>query len=150
MEHSAIGQMQTSLAVIPDRQPRDTLNELLLEEKQHEQALVARIRQLGGDPYVEYEPSAQPADVSILDLLDRHRDEELRTQKHYELGLSRFEEPEFQWMLGQLNLEEQRHIAELDKLTEKYRSADVLPPELKKLKWVDPYMGPPGERPWIE
>jgi len=150
MEHNAIAELQSCLRVIPDQQLQKTLNELLMDENKHEEALARRITALGGEPRVAYEAMPRPENISILDLLHHHRDEELKTQRHYELGLSRFEEPEFQWILGQLNIEEQGHLAKLDEVIEKYRSADVIPPELKNIRWVDPYMGPPGDRAWIE
>lgn len=150
MEHHSIAKLQGFLVAIDDRELCDYINEMLVEEKKQEQAIANRIRTLGGVPQVPYKTPPPPTDISIVELMKQYRIETQRVQKHYELGLSRFKEPEFQWILGQLNVAEQEHLAKLDRIIEKYSSADVIPPELKNIKWVDPYMGKPGDRSWIE
>lgn len=154
MEHGTVSELQSCLRVMPESPVRETLHRMLLEEKQHEEALVKRIVDLGGEPRVDLEIPPRPTSLSIADLLDQHRQRELATQRHYELGLSRFEEPEFQWILGQLNIEEKEHLKKLDELlghvVQKDETAALVPHELREIRWVDPYMGEPGERPWIE
>jgi rubrerythrin len=150
MEHAMVARLQGHLLAIQDQELRDHLHELLVEEKKHEEALAGKIRSLGGEPEVTYEVAPPPKDISIVDLMKQYRCEVQRAHLHYEEGLSRFKEPEFQWILGQLSIQEQEHAVRLDKIIEKYSSADVLPPDLKNIKWVDPYMGPAGDRSWIE
>ncbi len=151
MEHHIVAELQSYLSVISDEELRNELNKFLAEEKKHENMLAGQIRALGGDPQIQYKVAARPEEeLSIIDLLVRHRQMDQQTKKHYDVGLSRFKEPEFQWILGQLAVEEERHLQELDKLIEKYREQQVLPDDLKNIKWYDPYMGKPGDRSWVE
>jgi rubrerythrin len=150
MEAHIVGELQSYMRVIPDEELKADLNKLLLEEKKHEEALANRIRSLGGDPQATYNLAPRPREISILELLKRHKASDEQSRRHYEIGLTRFREPEFQWILGQLAMEEQEHVAHLDGLIQKYQSAEVVSPELKHIKWVDPYMGTPGDRPWVE
>jgi rubrerythrin len=155
METTTIAELHRCITVLPAGEITDAMRQIIREEKQHEQALARSIRQLGGEPRVNVDvaPITERSE-SILDVLRRHRESELTTLAHYELGLSRFDEPEFQWVLGQLAISEKQHVGKLDHLvdaiTQKYPSADLLPAELKNITWTDPYMGPRGDRPWIE
>ncbi len=150
MEHHIVGELQSYMRVIPDAELKNDLNNLMLEENKHEEALAARIRSLGGESQTTYNAAPRPREISILELLKRHKKSDEECKRHYEVGLTRFREPEFQWMIGQLVMEEQQHVHMLDDLIHKYESADVVSPELKHIKWVDPYMGTPGDRPWVE
>lgn len=150
MEAHIVGELQSYMRVIPDEELKNDLNKLLLEEKKHEEALANRIRSLGGEPQAVYNLTPRPREISVLELLKRHKKSDEECRHHYELGLTRFREPEFQWILGQLAMEEQEHVAQLDALIQKYQSGEVVSPELKHIKWVDPYMGTPGDRPWVE
>jgi rubrerythrin len=150
MEHCIVGDLQSYMRVIPDEELKNDLNKLLLEEKKHEEALASRIRSLGGEPQVAYNIAPRPREISVLELLKRHRKSDEKCRAHYEIGLTRFREPEFQWILGQLAMEEQEHVGIIDNLIQKYQSTEVISPELKNIKWIDPYMGSPGDRPWVE
>jgi rubrerythrin len=150
MEHNICGELQSYMRVIPDEELKADLNKLLLEEKKHEEALGNRIRSLGGEAQATYKVGPRPGEISILELLKRHKKSDELCKQHYEIGLTRFREPEFQWILGQLAQEERQHVAQLDALINKYQSGEVMSPELKHIKWVDPYMGTPGDRPWVE
>ena len=154
MEHDTIDLLQYCTAVLPAGELRDTLNAMLKEEAEHQHALAETIRGIGGEPHIDHEVVKPAPDMNVLDLLKKHRIDEQKIHDHYETGLNRFEEPEFQWILGQLNLGEKKHLEELDRLiaeiTEKYPTIDLLPDELKNAKWIDPTMGKPGDRPWIE
>jgi rubrerythrin len=150
LEHTIVGELQSYMKLIPDKELKDDLNKLLLDEKEHEEALVARIRSLGGEPITTYEAPPRPKEISVLELLKRHKQSDEACKAHYELGLTKFREPEFQWMISQLELEEREHVKELETLIQKYQASEIISPELKHIKWVDPYMGTPGDRPWIE
>lgn len=150
MEHNIVSELQSYMRVIPDEELKADLNRLLLEEKKHEEALANRIRTLGGESQTTYNVAPRPREISILELLKRHKKSDEQCRHHYEVGLTRFREPEFQWILGQLAMEEQEHVAQLDALIAKYQNAEVVSPDLKHIKWVDPYMGAPGDRPWVE
>ncbi|MFA5866112.1 MAG: hypothetical protein WC975_15680 [Phycisphaerae bacterium] len=150
MEHHIVGEMQSYMRVIPDEELKADLNKLLLEETKHEEALASRIRSLGGESQTTYNVAPRPREISILELLKRHKISDEQCRQHYEVGLTRFREPEFQWILGQLAMEEREHVTQLDALIQKYQSSDVMSQELKHIKWVDPYMGTPGDRPWVE
>jgi len=138
------------MRIIPDEDLKNDLNKLMLEEKKHEEALAARIRSLGGEATTTYAMPPRPREVSVLELLKRHKKSDEACKAHYEVGLTKFREPEFQWMISQLEMEEREHVNELDQLIRKYQDAEIVSPELKHLKWVDPYMGSPGDRSWIE
>ncbi len=150
LEHRVISELQNYLQAISDDQLREDLHQLIVEEKHHEDALANQLRQLGAEPKFKYEVPPKPQDVSIVELLVRHKNLDEQAHQHYSVGLSRFKEPEFQWMLSKFALEEAEHIKKLDELIEKYKTAEVLPEDLKNIHWVDPYMGEPGDRPWIE
>jgi rubrerythrin len=150
MEHQIVGELQSYMRIIPDEDLKNDLNKLMLEEKKHEEALAARIRSLGGEATTTYAMPPRPREVSVLELLKRHKKSDEACKAHYEVGLTKFREPEFQWMISQLEMEERTHVRELDDLIRKFQEAEIVSPELKHLKWVDPYMGSPGDRSWIE
>ncbi len=150
LEYQITAELQSYIRVIPDQGLCKELNKLLLEETKHEEVLASQIRNLGGDPQVHYKIEPKPAEMSIIDLLSRHRQMDMKTKKHYDVGLSRFKEPEFQWILSKLTVEEAEHLKKIDVLIGKYQEEEVLSDELKNIKWVDPYMGTPGDRSWVE
>jgi rubrerythrin len=150
LEHQIVGELQSYMRLIPDEELKGDLNKLMLEEKKHEEALAARIRSLGGETVTTYDMLPRPREISVLELLKRHKQSDEACKAHYELGLTKFREPEFQWMISQLEMEEREHVSQLDDLIKKYQQAEIVSPELKHIKWVDPYMGTPGDRPWIE
>ena len=71
MEHGTVSELQSCLRVMPESPVRETLHRMLLEEKQHEEALVKRIVDLGGEPRVDLEIPPRPTSLSIADLLDQ-------------------------------------------------------------------------------
>lgn len=151
MEHMIIAELQNYLqAIKSDEQLREDLHQLIVEEKRHEDAIVRQLRQLGAEPKFVHTVPEKPAVESIVELLLRHKGLDEKVHQHYSVGLSRFKEPEFQWILSRLALEERDHIKKLDDMIEKYKAEDVLPEDLKNIHWVDPYMGEVGDRPWIE
>lgn len=150
MEHHVVTELQTYMRVIPDEELKSDLSRLMLEEMKHEEALAARIRSLGGEAQTTYKATLRPQEISIIELLKQHKQADELCKNHYEVGLTKFREPEFQWMIGQLVMEEREHVTLLDNLIRKYQDAEVLSPDLKHIKWVDPYMGTPGDRSWVE
>lgn len=150
MEHHIASELQSYMRVIPDEELKKDLSKLMLEEMKHEEALAARIRSLGGEAQTTYKATPRPNEISIIELLKQHKITDEQCKNHYEVGLTKFREPEFQWMIGQLVMEEREHVSLLDNLIRKYQDAEVLSPELKHIKWVDPYMGTPGDRSWVE
>lgn len=150
MEHHVVTELQSYMRVIPDEELKSDLSRLMLEEMKHEEALAARIRSLGGEAQTVYKATPRPQEISIIELLKQHKQADELCKNHYEVGLTKFREPEFQWMIGQLVMEEREHVTLLDNLIRKYQDAEVLSPELKHIKWVDPYMGTPGDRSWVE
>jgi rubrerythrin len=150
MEHHVVIELQSYMRVIPDEELKSDLSKLMMEEMKHEEALAARIRSLGGEAQTVYKATPRPQEISIIELLKQHKQADELCKNHYEVGLTKFREPEFQWMIGQLVMEEREHVSLLDGLIRKYQDAEVLSPELKHIKWVDPYMGTPGDRSWVE
>jgi rubrerythrin len=150
MEHHIVTELQSYMRVIPDEELKSDLSKLMLEEMKHEEALAARVRSLGGEAQAIYKSTPRPQEISIIELLKQHKKSDELCKIHYEVGLTKFREPEFQWMIGQLVMEEREHVTLLDNLIRKYQNAEVLAPELKHIKWVDPYMGTPGDRSWVE
>ena len=78
----------------------------------------------------------------------------IKTEKQaiafYEEGLRKFENAEFTWLLGNIKLEEIEHLKELEKLEKEFEDKEIIVRYDPNFKWIDPYMGEPGDRAWIE
>jgi bacterioferritin (cytochrome b1) len=149
MEYRHIISYERYADVVTDARLADTLRTFGAEERQHAHALSMKIMELGGSPHFSGEHEVRD-DMTVLDLINLHLQTEKELMETYERGMQKFDDPGFRWLIGKIKVEEAYHIQRLTRLREKHRGDAVMIEESKSKKWVDPYMGKPGDRAWIE
>ncbi len=149
LEYKNILEYERYVDAIDDSELAERFRRFGQEEWQHARVLSQRIADMGGEPRFEANHEIRP-DMNAYDLLREHYENEQEVVKYYEMGLERFDDPAFAWLLGKIKVEEEEHVEELKALLEEYRDTAVLVQESKTFRWTDPYMGQPGDRAWIE
>jgi len=149
MEYQNILDYERYVNATEDTGLANRLREFGAEERRHAHALSAKITDLGGEPKFTVAHEQRP-DMTAFDLVEQHYDTEKQVIQYYEMGLEKFDDPGFRWLVGKIKVEEEEHLAELEAMLEEYRDTAVLVQESKTFKWIDPYMGKPGDRAWIE
>lgn len=149
MEYQNILDYERYVSATEDSSLADRLRTFGAEERRHAHALSAKITELGGEPKFTVAHEQRP-DMTAFDLIQRHHDTEKQVIQYYEMGLEKFDDPGFRWLIGKIKVEEEEHLKELEAMLEQYRGTAILVQESKHFKWIDPYMGKPGDRAWIE
>jgi len=149
MEYVNILDYERYVAAVEDDRLAMKLQEFGRAEWTHAHALAAKITDLGGRPHFTVSHEEHP-DVTVFDLLRQHYETEGAVIAYYEQGLGKFDDAAFRWLIGKIKVEEEEHRDALEALLEEYRDTDLLVQESRALRWVDPYMGKPGDRAWIE
>jgi bacterioferritin (cytochrome b1) len=149
MEYQNILDYERYVGATDDASLANKLREFGAGERLHAHALSAKITELGGEPKFTVAHEQRP-DMTAFELLQQHYKTEQKVIEYYESGLEKFDDPGFRWLIGKIKVEEEEHLEVLEAMLEEYRDAAVLVQESKSFKWVDPYMGKPGDRAWIE
>jgi len=149
MEYQNILDYERYVDAIEDANLAARIREFGQEERRHAHALSAKITELGGDPRFTVAHEQRP-DMTVFELLKKHHATEQEVIKYYEMGLEKFSDPAFCWLIGKIKVDEEEHLETLATMLEEYRDTAMLVRESKHFKWIDPYMGKPGDRAWIE
>ena len=149
LEYQNIIDYERYVDAVDDAPLARRLREFSQEEWQHARVLSQKITEMGGEPAFEARHEVLP-DRTAYDLLREHYESEKEVIKYYEMGIEKFDDPGFTWLLGKIKVEEEEHLAELGRLLEEYRDTAALVQESKTYRWTDPHMGKPGDRAWIE
>ena len=148
-EYANVAEYERYGSVVEEAYLAGKLKDFAQEERRHANALSQKIGDLGGEPRFEMAHEIRD-DMTAFDLLSSRRDNELEVIKFYDLGLEKFDDAEFRWLIGKIKVDEDEHLRALDELLERYRDTALIVKESKDFTWSDPYMGEPGERAWIE
>lgn len=119
-------------------------------ETKHASELIKLIFERGGTPkhiFKEEGPSENLKKEEIMTALIKTEKE---TIAFYEKGLEKYGNAEFAWLIGNIKIEEAEHLKELKKLKKEFEEKEIVVRCNPKFKWIDPYMGEPGDRAWIE
>jgi len=81
--------------------------------------------------------------------LEEHKNGELEAIELLERGMKKFSDPEFQYFIGKIRLDEQEHLKEVEKLLKEYKDLQAMI-EVTDYRWRDDYAGDEKDRPWIE
>jgi bacterioferritin (cytochrome b1) len=149
MEYRHIIEYERYADVVQDARLAEALRGLGESERQHAHALSMRILDLGGAPHFSGKHEVRE-DMTAFDLLTLHYDTERELADFYDSAVGRFDDPSTNWLIGKLKVDEEEHVGIVFKLLETYRDQAIMVEESKKHIWVDPYMGTPGDRAWIE
>ncbi len=149
MEYQTILDYERYVNVVEDATLATRLRDFGAEERRHAHALSLKITELGGEPKFTVAHERRP-DLTAFELLQQHLATEREAVKYYDMGLEKFDDPGFRWLIGKVKVDEEEHLKKLEGLIEQYRDTAVLVQESKNFKWIDPYMGKPGDRAWIE
>ncbi len=149
LEYQHILEYERYADVVQDERLADQLQTFGSDERQHAHALSMKIIELGGSPHFSAEHEIRD-DMTVFDLLSRLRITEQQLVDHYSSGIQRFDDPSAHWLIGRLKVEEEEHIRLIDTLLEMYRDQAIMVEESRNFTWIDPYMGKPGDRAWIE
>jgi bacterioferritin (cytochrome b1) len=149
MEYQTILDYERYVSAIEDPKLADRLREFGAEERRHAHALSIRITELGGEPKFTVAHEQRP-DMTAYELLQQHLATEQASVVYYDMGLEKFDDPGFRWLIGKVKVDEEEHVRILGTLLEEYRDTALLVQESRNFKWIDPHMGKPGDRAWIE
>lgn len=120
------------------------------EETKHANKLIKLIYERGGTPKHFFKEEKPDKDLKKEDIMTALIKAEKQAIAFYEDGLHKFGNAEFAWLLGNIKLEEIEHLKELEKLEKEFENKEIIVRYDPNFKWIDPYMGEPGDRAWIE
>ncbi len=120
------------------------------KEKKHANELIKLIYEMGGTPKYIFKEEKPKKILKKENVMEALINAEKKTIAFYEEGLSKFRDAEFAWLIGNLKLEEVEHLKELEKIEKEFKDKEICLRNDPDFKWVDPYMGEPGDRAWIE
>lgn len=137
------------LDYITEPKMKDTLRALGEDEARHAAAITKLIKELGGTGEIEPTQIEFKQEITIGELIKEQLDNEKERISFYEKGISSFNYPELQWVIGNIKVEEEQHYSKIEGIYKGLKDKNAV---LKRDKdgWFDPYMDDKGDRPWIE
>lgn len=149
MEYKNIFDYKKYIPFIVDNGVKELLRNLSEEEAKHYTAFSKIIKQMGGEAILESFTAQAEEEISLKELLTLHLESEKQSIDFYEKGLSSFNYPEIQWLLGNIKTEEETHLRKIQEVLDNIGNKNLII-KREKNTWFDPYMGEPGDRPWID
>jgi len=118
-------------------------------EIEHARMLCHLVRKLGGAPKPSTAHLRRQEPVSLKGMIERHMEGEKKAIELCEKGLNVFSNPDIQWALGTIRLDELDHQKELNSIYEQYKlSTDIV--EINK-KYLPPKEEDfDSDEPWVE
>lgn len=150
LEYGTILHYKMYSALIENKTVADHLARFGQMEKKHANELIKLIYKMGGTPKYLFKEKKPKKEFEKSNIMKALVEDEKKTIAFYEEGLSKFRDAEFAWLIGNLKLEEVEHLKELEKIEKEFRDKEICVRNDPDFKWVDPYMGDPGDRAWIE
>ena len=120
------------------------------KEKKHVNELMKIINKMGGTPEYIFKEEKPTEDLKKEDVMSVLINAEKKILSFYEEGLIKFRDAEFAWLIGNLKLEEIKNLEVLEKINEEFKEKEICLRSDPDFKWVDPLMGEPGDRAWID
>ncbi len=125
IEYSGIFDYNYYAARVSDESLADKLREFGAMELEHAHLLTRKIKKLGAIPVT---PGAheRKKHTSIVAMLKEHAKGEQEAVKLCEEGVKMFTDPEFQWILGTIRVDEQSHQKEIKELIKKFENVEMV------------------------
>ena len=150
LEYGAILNYRKYAALIENEEVARRFTKFGKEETKHANELIKLIYKRGGTPKHIFKEEKPNEGLKKEDIMTALIKRERQTIAFYEDGLSKFTDAEFAWLIGNIKLEEVEHLKELEKLEKEFENKEIIIRYDPDFKWIDPYMGEPGDRAWIE
>jgi rubrerythrin len=150
MEYEHMINYKKYVSGLDDKSLKARLNQLASDEMEHIALITQRIREIGGQPHIGEIVFEREPEIPLITMLNKQLEYEKDSIKYYEQGMNKFDDPKFSWMVGQIKMAEEDHLKTIQKMIEDYQDRHVVIRVPEKFKWVDPHMGEPGDRSWIE
>ncbi len=127
----------------------EPLRSLGAMEIEHARMTINKIRRMGGKPKVNPKSLRRARKFSLGEMLKSHLKGEEETIELCEQGLGLFNDPEFQWLIGTIRLDEISHKKLLEDLLDRYGKAEALS-EIQE-KYIPPKeLDFESDEPWVE
>lgn len=127
----------------------EPLRSLGAMEIEHARMTINKIRRMGGKPKVNPKSLRRARKFSLGEMLTSHLKGEEETIELCEQGLGLFSDPEFQWLIGTIRLDEISHKKILEDLLDRYGKAEALS-EIQG-KYIPPKeLDFESDEPWVE
>ena len=150
MEYESIIGYRSCIEFIDDQVIKEKMKIIFEEETKHMVALHKLIGSFGGVVPINYSENNVLKDkVSLKKIVEEFINTEKTAIDFYEKGLGSFNIAELQWTIGNIKIDEEKHLSLLQEVKNIIGDKDILIDTSVK-GWIDPYMGKPGDRPWIE
>ncbi len=149
LEYNGIRDYNMYAASIKDPVLAGDLKRFGASEAIHAFLAANMIKALGGEPQFNPPQPREEKKLSIKEMLEEHKKGELEAIELLERGMKKFSDPEFQYFIGKIRLDEQEHLKEVSKLLKEYKDLQAII-EVKDYRWRDDYAGDEKDRPWIE
>ncbi|MBI4377582.1 MAG: ferritin-like domain-containing protein [Nitrospinae bacterium] len=149
MEYNGILDYTMYASLVKDPALASDLKKFGASEGMHALLVADMIKNLGGVPQFNPPKYRREKRLSVLEMLEEHKRGEVEAVELLERGMKRFSDPEFQYFIGKIRLDEQEHLKEVERLMKEYKELHAII-EVKDYRWRDDYAGDEKDRPWIE
>jgi len=149
-EYGAVLDYKQFASLVKNPELKERLAAYGREEAHHANQLTELIFKHGGTPEYIFAVSREKDGWGPEQYLDYFIDQEKEAARFYQSGEEKFQDAKFRWLLGEIKTEEKEHLKELQKLKDEFLKKEIVITMDPDFKWVDPFMGEPGDRAWIE
>ncbi|MBI5184161.1 MAG: ferritin-like domain-containing protein [Nitrospinae bacterium] len=150
MEYGSVLDYRKFASMIQNQDLKKKLAAYGKEEANHAVELVKFINKHGGEPDYTFVVEKGKENWGPDKYLDFFIAQEKAAIDYYRKGEEKFQDAGFGWLIGKIKLEEKDHLKELEKLKAEFERKEVIITMDPDFHWVDPFMGEPGDRAWIE
>ena len=125
LEYKGIFDYNYYASLVTDKELADKLRAFGAMEIEHAHMLVDKIKKFGAKPKVT--PAAKRAKYkNVSEMLNEHAQLERESIKLCEEGVKIFTDPEFQWILGTIRMDEISHQRQLKELIKRFENIEMV------------------------
>lgn len=150
LEYGSVLEYRKFASMIRNKDIKRKLLEFGGEEIKHVDEFSKIIHEYGGEPEYTFVAENKVPDIDTKNLFDHFIKQEKAAVSYYQKGEERFQNSGFAWLLGKIKLEEKEHLKKLEELKSEYEEKEITLSVDPDFKWIDPMLGEPGDRAWIE
>lgn len=125
LEYQGIFDYNYYASLVTDKELADKLRAFGATEIEHAHLLVEKIKKLGARPTVTH-AAKRTKFTNALDMLNEHSAAEKECVRLCEEGVKIFTDPEFQWLLGTIRVDELQHQKELKELIKRFENVKIV------------------------
>jgi len=149
LEYNGIWDYNMYASSIKDPVLAGDLKRFGASEGMHALLVANMVKKMGGTPQFNPPKYRREKKLSVKEMLEEHKKGEIEAIELLERGMKKFSDPEFQYFIGKIRLDEQEHLKEVEKLLKEYKDLQAII-EVTDYRWRDDYAGNEKDRPWIE